>query len=206
VIYRSNTWALIGFEKDELRIGNEPHGFQSVSFVLFLQKTTQMSVIYRPMAFEDISQVNMIYNHAITLGYSTAHTEPLPLSYHETWWNEHLEEGNPILIACEGNRVLGWNSLSFYRSGRHALSKVRESSYYIHKDHWNKGIASQLMQRTIEKAKLLGIGTLVTFIMDANEASVHLMKKFHFELWGRLPGVLDVPGGPYDHLIFGKKI
>lgn len=165
-----------------------------------------MDILFRSMEMGDLSQVNHIYNLAILLGYSTAHTKALPLSYHQRWWKEHREEGNPILVACAGKQVLGWNSLSYYRSGRKALSKVRETSYYVHPDHWNRGIASQMMDRTIDTAKSLGIETLVTFIMDVNETSVHLMEKFHFELWGRLPAVLEGPGGPYDHLIFGKKI
>lgn len=165
-----------------------------------------MAFEFREMEEKDLVQVNQIYNFAVDLGYSTAHTAHLPVKYHRDWWEEHLNENNPILVVCEGEKLLGWNSLSYYRSGRMGLAGVRETSYYIHKDHWNQGIASELMTRTIEAARLLGIDTLVTFIMDANKPSVHLMKKFKFELWGRLPGVLKVQGGPYDHLIFGRKI
>jgi len=42
--------------------------------------------------------------------------------------------------------------------------------------------------------------------MDANHVSIRIMQKYGFELWGRLPGILEMPGGRYDHLIFGKSL
>jgi len=165
-----------------------------------------MDLVFRQMEECDVSQVNKIYNEAIKLNYATAHTEALPSEYHMQWLQQHLLEGNPILLVCNGDKVLGWNSLSFYRSGRKALAGVRETSYYIHEDYWNIGLATMLMEKIIVIARDLGVNTLVTFIMDANKTSVHLMNKFAFEKWGSLPAVLKMPGGDYDHLIFGKKI
>jgi phosphinothricin acetyltransferase len=165
-----------------------------------------MSLTIRNAKPKDIPQINAIYNYAIGLGYSTAHSEPMSLSYHENWFRTHKEEDNPILVAMDGDNVLGWNALSYYRSGRQGLSGVRETSYYIHRDHWNRGIASALMERTIEMARMLPVHTLVSFIIDANHISVHLMEKFGFELWGRLPGVLVMSTGRFDHLIFGKRL
>lgn len=165
-----------------------------------------MSFSIRNAKQKDIPQINSIYNHAIGLGYSTAHTETVPIQYHINWLQNHQKHNNPILVAVDGDKVLGWNALSDYRPGRNGLSGVKETSYYIHPDHWNRGIASDLMERTIQAARLLPVHTLVTFIMDANKVSIRLMEKFEFELWGRLPGILRMPGGQYDHLIFGKRI
>lgn len=165
-----------------------------------------MKVLLRDMRIDDILQVNQIYNRAIDLDYATAHMEKLPISYHKSWYEEHQKEENPIIVAHLGEELLGWNSLSYYRAGRGGLASVRETSYYVRNDVWNRGIASMLLEETIARAKTLGIETLVTFIMDVNETSVHLMNKFGFEEWGRLPEVLCMRNGKFDHLIFGKKI
>jgi phosphinothricin acetyltransferase len=166
----------------------------------------KMKVLLRDMYKNDIVQVNEIYNMAIDLDYATAHKEKLPPAYHKSWYEEHKKEKNPIIVAYQGDEVLGWNSLSYYRAGRGGLASVRETSYYVRNDVWNKGIASMLMEETIARAKTFGIDTLVTFIMDVNRTSVHLMNKFGFEEWGRLPEVLCMRNGKFDHLIFGKKI
>jgi phosphinothricin acetyltransferase len=165
-----------------------------------------MDFVIRDMVQDDIPQINAIYNEAIKLGYATAHTDPIPVDYHLEWFKEHIKDKNPVIVVCIGNMVVGWNALSNYRSGRKGLAKVKETSYYIHKDYWKQGLASLLMERMIERAKLLGVETLVTFIMDVNEISIRLMEKFDFQLWGRLPGVLSLPGGQFDHMIFGRKI
>ena len=165
-----------------------------------------MGYVYRDMVEDDVSQINQIYNEAIKLGYATAHTDPIHLDYHLNWYLEHKKNNNPIIVVCVDNKVVGWNALSDYRTGRKALRKVKETSYYIQKDYWNLALASFLMEKMIERAKMIGVETLVTFIMNANKTSIHLMDKFEFELWGRLPGVLTMPGGQFDHLIFGRKI
>ena len=163
-------------------------------------------IIIRQAIIGDIETINSIYNEAISLGYATADTVPITLEAQKNWFKAHREEGNPILVAENRGSVIGYNALSYYRSGRKALIHVRETSYYIQKDSQGKGVASQLMKQIIKLCLDLQITDIITFIINGNISSIKLMEKFSFQLWGRLPEVVSGTINSRDHLIFGKKL
>jgi phosphinothricin acetyltransferase len=160
----------------------------------------------RQAEIKDVDAINSIYNQAIDLGTATADTRPVERSEHLKWLERHLEEGNPVLVAEVDGRVAGWISLDFYRYGRPALRHVRETSYYIDGEYRGKGIAAALMKAVIDLAPETGVEVLITFIIEGNIRSISLMNKFSFELWGKLPGIVNFTHGLYDHLIYGKKL
>ena len=165
-----------------------------------------MDIRLREIQENDIKEINRIYNAAIDLGIATAHTSHRSIDYHKEWYQKHRLENNPILVATVDGKVIGWNSLSYYRAGREALQKVRETSYYVDEPFWNMGVATLLMTAIIEVAGNMEVKTLLSFIMDVNEASIHIMDKFGFKKWGCLPGIITHRERDCDHLIFGKKI
>ena len=162
--------------------------------------------LIREMAMNDLADVKRIYDHAIQTGTATAHRKPLSLDYHAHWLELHQKESNPVVVAELDRKCVGWNALSHYRKGREALEGVRETSYYVDPDFHRRGIASMLMEEMIGRANEMKVHTLLSFIMDGNDISKHIMQKFGFHLWGRLPGILIVDGERRDHLIYGKKL
>ncbi|MFA8434670.1 MAG: N-acetyltransferase family protein [Marinifilaceae bacterium] len=165
-----------------------------------------MEYIIRRAEGVDLSAINTIYNQAVPLIAATADMEQVPLSRRKVWFEEHQRNGNPILVAENNGVVVGWLSFSYYREGRKAVAQVREISYYIHEDYREKGVASSLIEKSIKMAPEVGAEVLITFIIDGNEGSIRLMNKFGFELWGRLPKVVNVSSEDVrDHLIFGLR-
>ncbi len=160
----------------------------------------------RNAEISDAESINRIYNQAIVLGTATADINKLNILHHKEWMQKQIEDDNPVLIAeCDG-KVAGYNSLTYYRFGRPALLHVRETSYYIDKDYWDRGIASKLMDSIFELSPGIGISTLISIIIDGNTSSIKLINKFGFELWGRLPKIVFFSHGKYDHLIYGKNL
>ncbi|MCP4138469.1 MAG: N-acetyltransferase [bacterium] len=160
----------------------------------------------RRAAQTDAPAINRIYNEAIDLGMATADTKHVPLSFHEKWLAEHSGDSCPVLVALSEKTVIGWNSLSYYRSGRPAVLGVRETSYYVDKNHQRAGVAAELMNSILELCPAIGVSVLITYIIEENTASINFMEKFSFKLWGRLPEVISLSHGTFDHLLFGKKI
>ncbi len=154
----------------------------------------------------DLPAINEIYNQAVALKFSTAHTEPISMKERHEWFREHDTNNYPVFVWQESEQVIGWLSLSPYRKGRAALQSTAEISYYVHNKHHHRGIGTGLMKYTLTKAPLLGFKTLIAILLEPNTASIVLLKKFGFELWGNVPRVAEIEGGEYNHQYYGLRI
>lgn len=155
---------------------------------------------------EDLSELVAIYNQAIEAGNATADTEAATIDSRLAWFDSHDREKHPIYVYEQVGCVVGWCSLSPYRPGRTALRFTAELSYYVSKDFRKQGIASALIRYAMNDCDRLGIKTLFGILLDTNEPSVRLLRRFGFETWGHLPGVADFDGNECGHLYLGKRI
>ncbi|MCP4800863.1 MAG: N-acetyltransferase [bacterium] len=163
-------------------------------------------MIIRIAVATDLPQIVEIYNQAITMSGCTADLESISVESRHSWFNEHSPENYPIWVAENEGYMLGWCSLSPYRCGRMALKHIAEISYYIDKDHRGSGVGSSLLQHAIGQCPGLQIKNLLALILGINIASIGIMDKFKFEIWGTLPDVAEVDGQKCDHLIFGRNV
>jgi phosphinothricin acetyltransferase len=62
------------------------------------------------------------------------------------------------------------------------------------------------VQHAIKEAPRLGKRILFGILLERNEASIRLMNKCGFELWGRLPDVAAFEGELVSHLYYGRKV
>jgi len=138
--------------------------------------------------------------------FATADIQHVSLESRKDWFAQHSPDTYPIYVAEENGEIIGWCSLSPHRPGRKALRTVAEISYYIHKDHRRKGVASSLINYTIESAESLGFKNLISILLDLKKPSIHILEKFGFEKWGHLPDVADIDGVLCGQFIYGKKI
>jgi len=160
----------------------------------------------RPATLKDYSEIVNIYNHAVDEKFATADTEHVSLESRKEWFGQHSPETYPIYVAEENGEIVGWCSLSPHRPGRKALRTVAEISYYIHKDHRRKGVASSLIDFTIESAISLGFKNLISILLDLNKTSIYILEKFGFEKWGHLPNVAEIDRVVCGQFIYGKKL
>ncbi|MGE5106730.1 MAG: N-acetyltransferase family protein [Sphingobacteriales bacterium] len=165
-----------------------------------------MEINIRRAEQKDLAVIVAIYNQAIATKISTAETIPVSVKEKQEWFDEHTDEKYPLLVAEYNHNVIGWISISAYRKGRQGLQHTAEVSYYIHNNYLQKGIGSLLMETIILKAKELGYKNLIAIIIDANTASIKLLKKFRFEQWGLMPGIIEIENKVYDHGYYGRKI
>ena len=154
----------------------------------------------------DLPAIDEIYCQAIDAKFSTAHKVPLSGEAWLEWFHEHEPASYPVYVWEEEGRLAGWVSLGPYRKGCSALRSTAEISYYVHSHFFRMGIASRLMKHAIRSCPDLGIKTLIAIIMEPNTASSALLKKFSFELWGDMPGILEVEGGNYNHQYWGLYV
>ncbi|MEM7387553.1 MAG: N-acetyltransferase family protein [Verrucomicrobiota bacterium] len=171
-----------------------------------------MSVAKRPSIHlrvarpDDTPDINEIYNQAIGLRFATADLEPITLAAREAWMADHPSSHYPVYVAEVGTRLAGWCSLSPYRPGRGALRTTAEISFYTHLAFLKTGIASALIHHAIGNAPELGLTHLFAIVLDINEPSLALLRKFQFEQWGHLPGVASIDGRSCGHLYLGRRL
>lgn len=83
----------------------------------------------RPAADADLDQVATIYAHEVRHGHATFDLEPPPREQ----WTAKLASDHPgdhFLVACEGDRVLGYAYSTAYRQ-RAAYTLTRETTVYL---------------------------------------------------------------------------
>lgn len=163
-------------------------------------------MIIRIASEKDIPEINDIYNQSVPSKTSTAHLLPVTIEERKYWFNQHNDHKYPVFVAENEDKVIGWISVSPYRSGRQALRHTAEVSYYIHKEHQNTGIATYLLSYVIKNSKKYEIKTLIAILMAHNIYSIKLLSKFNFEKWGCMPNILDINGKEFDHLYYGLRV
>ncbi len=135
----------------------------------------------RPATPNDLPGILDIYNEAVLNSTATAEYNPHTLAMRREWYDIHIQDGLPILVAeNDAGAVVGWSSLSKFHS-RYGYRFTAEDSVYI-ADGWRgKGLGKQLVTPLITRAHALGLHTIIASIDSANDASIRLHKSLGFE-------------------------
>jgi phosphinothricin acetyltransferase len=136
----------------------------------------------RPARLEDIEGIFAIYNHAVQNSVATFDTEPKTEEHQKRWFEEHGER-YPILVATDGNRVVGWSALSQW-SDKQAYADSAEISLYVREGWRNRGIGIRLTKAVMELGKERGIHVALARVADSNPASFRILESLDFELIG----------------------
>ena len=160
----------------------------------------------RKAKIKDLVAINAIYNQAVEVKHQTADTEPVSIKNRQKWFLEHDTENYPVFVFEKQNKIIGWCSLSAYRQGRESLKQVAEVSYYIHQNNQKQGVGSKMLEYALQSAFEYKFETIIAILLEQNEVSIKLLKKFGFKKWGTLPKSANIDGAKYDHLYYGLKI
>jgi len=160
----------------------------------------------RTAAFSDLPEIVAIYNEAVAQRFATADLDPVTIADRSQWFHVHDPASYPIFVAEREGTVAGWCSLSAHRPGRAALRRTAEISYYVRADARGRGIGTALVEHAIGDAPRVGKQVLFGILLERNTASINLMKKCGFALWGRLPDVASIDGQLVSHVYYGRNI
>ena len=143
----------------------------------------------RPITKDDIASCLDIYNYEVVNGVATLDLEPRTLPEWQEWYEAHQTSEHCIFVGLIDDVVVGYASLSPYRT-KDAFKSTVELSIYIHQDYRGRRIATQLMAHILEIAKndpLLH--NVVSVITAGNEGSTKLHARFGFTYCGLTPQV-----------------
>src|SRR5687768_4750527 len=105
----------------------------------------------------DLGAIFAIYNDAVLNSTATWELAEVPAVGQAAWLAEH-QPPYCAVVACEGDDVVGWASLSRYRP-REGYRFSVESTVYIRSDHHRIGLGRVLVSEMIERARAGGFRT-----------------------------------------------
>ncbi len=153
----------------------------------------------------DLPAIAEIYEQAVA-EQATADIEAPSASEQRDWFAGHDPARYPILVAELDGRTAAWLSYSAHRPGREAVAGAVELSYYVHRDHRRRGLASLLLGEALDRCPDLGFHTAFTIMLADNLPSIELLRRYGFEEWGRLPAVARFGERHVDHLYMGRAV
>lgn len=143
-------------------------------------------MVIRPATEADLPQILAIHNHAVRHLDAIWTEDEDTLEDRRAWLLDRQKGGFAVLVAIEGDAVLGVASYGSYRS-RSGYRKTIEHSIYLREDAQGKGVGSALMEALIADAKAKGFHLMVAVIDAKNTGSITFHERFGFTLAGTLP-------------------
>lgn len=133
---------------------------------------------------EDLEAIVEIFNYEIINGTSSFSIHPKTVEERRGWFEEHDKDTHPLIVAEEEGKVVGYASLSAYRSYDAYASSV-ELSVYVDRDHRGQSVGKSLMEHLLRLARENGkVHAVLSVITGDNEVSMRLHEKFGFECCG----------------------
>lgn len=149
-----------------------------------------MSYSIRTATWDDLSQIQAIFNEEIQHGVATWQYESCDFQYFEEFFQYLKQKQYPLLVAedCITKNVIGYAYYSSFRSiaGFHATV---EHSLFIQPNYARQGIGLNLLEALIHLARQNNIQVMVAAIDHENTGSIYLHQKLGFNQTGYMPKV-----------------
>jgi len=130
----------------------------------------------------DAAGIREIYNHYVTESTALFDMVARTLDEQIQWIDDH-SGGHPAVVAEVDGEIVGFGSLSVFRS-RPAYATTVEDSVYLLERHQGMGIGTQLLAELLRLAEAHGFHAVIARITGENEASIRLHAACGFELVG----------------------
>ena len=161
------------------------------------------SIVVRRAKPDDLDAIRRIYNEGIEDRVATLDTDPKSHDEIACWWTEH-DDPFVIVVALEGDAVVGWASLNRY-SRRCAHSAIADLSVYVTRSRRGRGIGTALLGGLEAHARNGGFHKIVLHALDDNEHGKRLYRRSGYREVGvfREHGMID---GRYVDVVMMEKL
>jgi L-amino acid N-acyltransferase YncA len=128
----------------------------------------------------DIEGVTAIYNEVLRTSTAIFNDRPVHVAQRVEWWKARVEQGYPVLVAVEGEAVVGFASFGDFRSWPGYRFTV-EHTVHVDSEFRGRGVGSALMKELVERARAAGKHVMVAGVDAENVASLRFHERMGFE-------------------------
>lgn len=142
-----------------------------------------MKVTIRKATKSDLPDILEIVNHAIKHTTAIYDYDPRTLEAQTAWLEERHAQGFPIIVAEQGNVVIGFGTYGTFRP-RAAYRPTVEHSVYVRDDKKGNGTGKLLLETLIKLAREQQFHVMIGAIDASNAGSIAFHKQFGFKECG----------------------
>ena len=136
----------------------------------------------RLATLDDAEPIREIYNLEVATSTATFDLVPRTLAEQRAWQAER-SGARAVLVAVDGDEVVGFGSLSPWRD-RPAYATTVEDSVYVHRSHHGQGVGRALLEALVDTATAHGFHACMARIVGGHDASIALHHACGFEIVG----------------------
>lgn len=137
-------------------------------------------MLIRDATLDDMPGLLAIYNEIIRSSTAVYLYDPVTLDSRIEWLSGRRAQGFPVLVAVDGDRVLGFASFGDWRPSTGYLHTV-EHSVHVAADQRGKGVGRALMLPLFERARAMNKHVMIGGIDAENAASIAFHQRLGFE-------------------------
>ena len=158
----------------------------------------------RDATLDDLPGILEIFNDAIVNTTSVWRDAPEDLAIRRRWFEARRTREFPVLVAAEGNEVLGFGSYGDFRmfdGYRHTV----EHSVYVRGGRRRAGLGRTLLLALVDRARQQRMHAMIGGIEASNQASLALHATLGFREVARMPEV-GCKFGRWLDLVFMQRL
>lgn len=127
----------------------------------------------------DLPGILEIYNEVIANSTAVYADDPVSLENRRAWLKARQDQGYPVLVACEGDAVLGFASYGEFRHSPGYRFTV-EHTVHVHRDRRGSGVGRQLVERLVPLASAQGKHLMIAGVDAENDGSIRFHERLGF--------------------------
>ena len=139
-------------------------------------------MLIRPASLADAAAIREIYNLEVETSFATFDLVVRSLDEQRAWLAAR-SGAFAVLVAADGDDVIGFGSLSPYKE-RAAYRTSVEDSVYVRRDRHGQGVGRAVLTQLVTVARASGFHTVIARIEAGGTASRALHAACGFELVG----------------------
>jgi L-amino acid N-acyltransferase len=129
----------------------------------------------------DLQQILAIYNEVIATSTAIYAIEPVSLSERAEWLAQRRQRGFPVLVAAEGDAILGFASFGEFRGAWNGYRYSVEHSVHVRADMRGRNVGRGLVEALFPLAAAMGKHAMIGAVDAANEGSIRFHERLGFE-------------------------
>jgi L-amino acid N-acyltransferase len=138
-------------------------------------------MLIRDAAKDDLPQILAIYNDVVATSTAIYADSPATLEERAQWFDARKARGYPVLVAAEGDRVLGFSTFGDWRGAWSAYRYTVEHSVHVAAQSRGGGIGGRLVEALFPHAVAMNMHVMIGAIDAANEGSLRFHERLGFQ-------------------------